>query len=208
MTGSQSKDLTNYIESVREWYHTALTSFTLYQGLMIKKAPNQVGVEAARKNVGTWNEYNGVFTVALNTARYSSIMSLAVLFIDGKDKEGNPSMSLANLLEEVAENYTVDGVELETIREKLSSNETIDTLKILRNQYLAHADKNPDEIQISDSMFEGLLALTKHIVAFAERYILHYDIDDAQYRHNTTSGSNVQNDVSFSLDKLFTRLQS
>jgi len=50
----------------------------------------------------------------------------------------------------------------------------------------------PDEIQISDSMFEGLLALTKHIVAFAERYILHYDIDDAQYRHNTTSGSNVQ----------------
>jgi len=38
-------------------------------------------------------------------------------------------MSLANLLKEVAENYKVDKVELEVIRNKLNSNEMIKTLK-------------------------------------------------------------------------------
>ncbi|MDB5170974.1 MAG: hypothetical protein JWO35_668 [Candidatus Saccharibacteria bacterium] len=208
MNKDQSKDLTSYIKNIRNWYHSALTSFTLFQQLMIKKAPNHVGLKTARRNLHTWNEYNGVFTVALTTARYTSIMSLAVLFIDGKDKNGNPSMSLGNLLKEVDENYTVDKAELEVINNKLSSNETIGTLRVLRNQYLAHADKNPDVIEISDAMLEDLIALTKHIVAFGERYILHFDIDDAQYRHNTISGSNVENDVSMSLDKLFTNLQS
>jgi hypothetical protein len=208
MKNDQPKDLTSYIESIRDWYHTALTSFTLYQQLRIKMSPRHVGQESARHNVHTWNAYKGVFTVALNNARYTSIMSLAVLFIEGKDKKGRPSMSLSNLLKEVSENYNIDQAELELIKNKLSSNKTIETLKVLRNQYLAHADKNPDVIEISDSMLEDLIALTKHIVAFAERYILHYDIDDDQYRHNTTSSSNLENDVSMDLDKLFAKLQS
>lgn len=208
MTAPGSKDLTNYIRSMRDWYHAALTSFTLYQQLRMKVSPKHVGHETARQNVQIWNDYNGVFTVLLTTARYSSIMNLAVMFLDGKDKKGNPSMSLSDLLKEVDESHSVDKAELETINNKLSSNQTIKTLKIIRNQYLAHADRNPDVIEISDVMWEDLLALTKHIIAFAERYILHLDIDDSQYRHNVTSGSNVENDVSLSLDKLFTKLQS
>ena len=207
MDSPQPKDLISYIGSIRNWYHSALTSFTLYQQLRIKLSPKHVGKENARQNVNTWNEYNGVFTVALATARYSSIMSLAVMFIDGKDKKGNPSMSLGNLLKEVDENYNVDKTELKVINNMLSSNNTVGTLKVIRNQYLAHADKNPDVIEISDIMLEDLIALTKHVVAFAERYILHFDIDDSQYRHNTTSSSNVENDVSLSLDKLFAKLQ-
>jgi hypothetical protein len=174
----------------------------------MKTSPKHVGQNSARHNVDTWNEYNGVFTVVLTTARYSSIMSLAVMFIDGRDKKGNPSMSLGNLLKEVGENYAVDTAELEDINNKLSSNKTVGTLRVIRNQYLAHADKNPDVIEISDVMLEDLIVLTKHIIAFAERYILHFDIDDFQYRHNTTSGSNVENDVSLSLNKLLTKLQS
>jgi len=49
MKNGQNKDLTSYIESVREWYHTALMSFTLYQELMIKRAPNQVGKKQHKK---------------------------------------------------------------------------------------------------------------------------------------------------------------
>jgi hypothetical protein len=173
----------------------------------MKTSSTHVGKETAKKNVAAWNRYNGVFTIALADARYTSIMSLAVLFIEGRDKHGNPSMSLPNLLEEAAANYEVDLVELEIIRKRLRSNQTIGTLKILRNQYLAHADKNPEVVEMSDVMLEDLISLTKHIVAFAERHILHYDIDDSQYQHNATSSSNVENDVKWSVEALFNRLE-
>jgi hypothetical protein len=204
----EQENLHNYIESVREWYYLALTSFTLYQQLMIKKSPNQVGLKVAERNLDTCNDYNGVFTVVLATTRYTSIMSLAVLFVEGKDKRGKPSMSLSDLLREVNDNYAVDKDELKAMTSKLESNQTVAVLKVLRNQYFAHADKKPDVIEISDSMLIELLDLTKHIVAFAERHILNLDIDGDQYRHNTTSDSNIESDVSMSLDKLFTKLQS
>lgn len=91
-------DMPEYIKLLRDVYHRALLDFTLYQQILISCSPKHVEKKYSQHNVDSINKYRGVFVTARIAARYASLMGLAVLFIQGWDKKGNPSASFPDLI--------------------------------------------------------------------------------------------------------------
>lgn len=192
-----------YIEKLERWHINAEVSFRLYQKLIISLAPNKIGEEEASENLKAMQAYDGVFEIFRNNARYTSLMSLAVLFVWGTDKQGEPSMSIPNLLGCLEESGYIrnndDTATLTGLEQQLRTLKS-EEIKILRNQQMAHADKNPSKVGVSDKELREMLNLSRDVFAFA------YKVTGGEIHHGYYSP--IVDDVDMGIDKLLTDIRA
>ena len=192
-----------YIEKLERWYINAEASFRLYQRLTISLAPNKIGEKEASKNLKAMQVYDGVFEIFRKNARYTSLMSLAVLFVRGTDKQGEPSMSIPDLLGRLVKSDYIrnndDTATLTDLEQQLRTLKS-EEIKIWRNQQMAHADKNPSKIGVSDKELREMLNLSRDIFAFAYK-VTTGEIHNEYY-------SPIVDDVDMGIDKLLTDIRA
>jgi hypothetical protein len=178
---------------------------------MIALSPGHVGEKQARKNLVTYNEYVGVFSTAKASSRYTSLMSLAVIFIPGRARNGDPSISLIDLMlrtDKLSTKSQEQIGELATLQREIKDYQAkINVLKSWRDKQLAHLDLNPDSSSISDKDLGDLMELSIKIIALAEWCFEYTDLTLDLYQHNAQSRTYAESEVDMDFDKLFNRLQ-
>jgi hypothetical protein len=138
-------------------------------------------------------------------------MSLAVIFIPGRAPNGDPSISLIDLVARVDKLSTKSQEqigELTKLQEEIKDYQPkINVLKSWRDQQLAHLDLNPDNSSMSDKDLGDLMELSIRIIALAEWCFEYTDLTLGQYQHNAQSRTFAENQVDMDFDKLLHKLQ-
>lgn len=207
----ENVDMIDYLKRIRTVHHQVFLTFKLYQKLMIALSPAHVGEEQARINLEIYNEYKGVFSTTKSSTRYTSVMSLAVLFIPGRARNGDPSISLIDLIARIGNLPTksqeqID--ELTRLQQEIDEHQSkINVLKSWRDQQLAHLDLSPDSTGMSDKDLINLMGLSIKIIALADWCFEHTGLTLDMYRHNTESRTVAESEVDMDFDKLFNTLQ-
>ena len=179
---------------------------------MMTRSPGHVGEQQARDNLDTLNKYRGVFATTTDSTRYTSLMSLAVLFIPSWARNGDPSISLIDLMNRMGRLSTKSQEQIDELaklqQEIKKYQQKINVLKSWRDQQLAHLDLNPDNSSMSDKGLEDLMELSIKIIALAEWCLEYKDLTLYQYQHNAQSHIAAEGEVDLDFDKLLNELQS
>ena len=206
-------NMIDYLEHIREVHFNAIHNFRLYQKLMIARSPKLVGSAQAKKNNDTLNSYKGVFTTTRIATRYTSLMSAAILFTPGRSKNGDPSISLIDLMDRIDKLTTKSKEqtnELSNLQQGIQNHQAkIDALRAWRNQQMAHLDLNPDDVSMSDKDLDDLTGLSKKILALAEWCFEFTTLTLDQFLQNAhLSYLATETDIDWDFDKLLNKLQS
>lgn len=217
---SEFEKLCDYLEKLRQRYYNLLSAFTIYEQIKKLLAPNVVGKKIAFENKKITDEYKYFFNITIKAITVYLLIELYKFFDHDKKALSFPNILsfLGNNLEKISKSYfieyhkkngrdipsdsfkrykSINKKTIISIRNKINKEkESIERLRIYRNQNIGHDDFEKDIIIINAGDIRRMLKLIQSVIN-----ILNKRIDNVMYIYDSFERS-PKDEVEFLFSQL------